>query len=171
MYVRRVPRPRWGGRRGPQQLPGTPINPMVLPVRRHTIRRELKRRERHRGERRFRPIWWWLLLLLFGFVVVVCRRLLSPAAPFTGPGGSRSATASWTGRIEGQEGTSPFASPSSLSGDDTEGESLVNLVVKVEKHDESSSKHAADACMQPHCSPSGGGKADQGVCIGGGLGS
>ena len=141
---------------------------MVLPVRRHTIRRELERREQHRGKRRFRPIWWWLLLLLFGFVVVVCRRLLSPAAPFTGPGGSRSATASWTGGIEDQEGPSPFASPSSLKG-----ESLVKKVRRLlQKHAEfnlENNKHAADACMQPHYSPSGGGKVDQGLCIGNGL--
>ena len=146
-----------------QQLPGTPINPMVLPVRRHTIRRELERREQHRGGRRFRPIRWWLLLLLLGFiVVVVCRLLLSPAAPFPGPGGSCSATASWAGGIEGQEGTSTLASPSSLNG-----EPLAKKVRRLlQKHDESILKKYADACMQPHCSPSGGGKTDQGLCIG-----
>ena len=125
---------------------------MVLPVRRHTIRRELERREQHRGERRFRPIhawWWWLLLLL-----------LSPAAPFTGPGGSY---------IEGQGGTSPFASPSSLKG-----ESLVKKKIRrlLQKHDESNLENNdehADACMQPHYLPSGGGKVDQGLCIGNGL--
>ena len=151
-----------------QQLPGTSTTPMVLPVRRHTIRWELKRRERHRGERRFRPIWWWWLLLLLGLivVVVVCRLLLTPAASFTGHGGSWPATASWTGRIEGQERTSPFASPSSLKG-----ESLVKKVRRLLQKHESNLKNHANACMQPHCSPSGGGKADQGVCIGGGLGS
>ena len=140
---------------------------MVLPVRRHTIRRESERRERHRGERRFRPIWWWWLLLLLGFVVVVCRLLLSPAAPLTEPGGSWPATASWTGRIEGQEGTSPFASPS------LKGESLVKKVRRLlqQKHDESNleNNEHADACMQPHYSPSGGGTVDQGLCIGNGL--
>ena len=150
-----------------QQLPGTSITPMVLPVRRHTSRRGLERREQHRGGRRFRPIRWWLLLLLLGFiVVVVCRLLLSPAAPFTGPGGSCSATASWAGGIEGQEGTSTLASPSSLNG-----ESLAKKVRRLFQKHESNLKKHADACMQPHCSPSGGGKADQGVCIGGGLGS
>ena len=141
---------------------------MVLPVRRHTIRRELERREKHRGERRFRPIWWWLLLLLqvtlLGFVVVVCRLLLSPAAPFPGPGGSCSATASWAGGIEGQEGTSTLSSPYSLNG-----ESLAKKVRRLlQKHDESilKNKKHADACMQPLCSPSGGGNADQGLCIG-----
>ena len=144
---------------------------MVLPVRHHTIRRELKYREQRRGrERRFRPAIWWLLLLLLGQLLLGV--IVPPAAlfscrsiiPFTGPSGSWPATTSWAGGgIKDQDGASPFASPSSLNGDGTEGESLVNLVVKVKKHDESNSKHAADACMQPHCSPSGGGKADQGV--------
>ena len=155
---------------------------MVLPVRHRTIRRELlERREQRRGRKRqFQPaIWWWLLLLLLGVIVVPPAALFSCRyiIPFTGPGGSWPATASWaaSGIEDQQEGASPFASPSSLSGDGTEGESLVNLVVnQVKKHDESNSKHAADTCMQPHSSPSGGGKADQGVCIyrgGDGLGS
>ena len=145
---------------------------MVLSVRHRTIRRELleRREQRRRRKRRFRPaIWWWLLLLLLGVIVVPpalfsCRSTI----PFTGLGESWPATTSLAGGgIEDQDGASPFASPSSLNGDGTEGESLLNLVVnQVKKHDESSSKHAADSCMQPHCSPSGGGKTDQGVCIG-----
>ena len=102
--------------------------------------------------------------MLLGFVVVVvCRLLLSPAAPLTEPGGRWPATASWTGRIEGQEGTSPFASPSSLKG-----ESLVKKVRRLlQKHESNlENNEHADACMQPHYSPSGGGKVDQGLCRG-----